>query len=252
MPLTVWMLDSFSKPQFLYIYIVILEFELRASPLLGRYPTIWAVSPPTLFVLVAFLGRVSHFLPVASLRPWSSYLRLSHSWNYRCASPRQALINFLNEWITCENAMKTFMKWRQIWIVYVPNVYGRGNIVWFTALLHFPRHIILFSGAGVAWPAGRWTGSIPPPGVAIRLLTLPFLFCGDLESPEGKWPLHRLGEACGPESPLGGEPRDRSRASWPPSPSKQILKRIFLLPLTYNCTLFSVPYIHYKYYKMYP
>jgi hypothetical protein len=54
--------------------------KLRASQLLSRYSTTWAM-PPALFALVIFWIGSCVFAQVG-LQMWSSYLFLPHSWNY--------------------------------------------------------------------------------------------------------------------------------------------------------------------------
>jgi hypothetical protein len=61
-----------------FFFFVLLEFELRASYLLGKWPTTWAI----LFASVYFSEGLMVF-PRTKLEPQSSYLCLLGSWDYR-------------------------------------------------------------------------------------------------------------------------------------------------------------------------
>jgi hypothetical protein len=66
-------------------FLAVLEFELRASRLLGRCSTTWA-TPPALFALAVFHVQSHGFCP-GQPGLQSSYLCLLHSWYSRQTPP---------------------------------------------------------------------------------------------------------------------------------------------------------------------
>jgi hypothetical protein len=88
------------------MFLVVLGIELRASLLLDRHFTTWAI--PSNSFCCSFAQ--------ASLGPWSSYLHVLSNWDYRCASPclAQKLTLFLYQYIS-------FV----LWALIPPN--GRDN-----------------------------------------------------------------------------------------------------------------------------
>jgi hypothetical protein len=82
----------------LIFFLMVLEFELRASSLLGKFSTTWPTSPDYLFIYLFgyFSDRVSTYLPVASLRLWSSYLCLLCSWSAGMCHHSQPWMNYFS------------------------------------------------------------------------------------------------------------------------------------------------------------